>query len=486
MNRLAAEQARYVIAEVNPLLPRTAGESGLSIERFDALVEANTPPLEYRYPAPDETAQRIAGHAARLVADGATLHVGRGTLAQAVLPALAAKRDLGLHTDLLTDGWLDLIEAGVVTNAAKQLHRGLGIVSGCLGTARLYRAVQAHPALAFYPAEYVHDLDILRQEPLTAVQSAVAVELTGQACLAVAARSSVAEWELGAGERPDMARGAVLAPGGRSLLLLPALTPSGASRIVARLPEGATQLLAWDEVDAVVTEYGVAELRGRDLAERAAGLIAVAHPDHRAALLRQAQELGALPADQPLALGVYPSELETEATFRDGLTVRFRPIKPSDEQLCEELFYALSERTVYFRFFNVPRVAPRSLFLRLTHGDYQRELAIVGLVKQGDREQIIAVGEYAVNAETQMADVALTVRDDYQRHGIGTWLLFYLGHHAQRQGLAGLKADLLATNQRAMSLVRRAGYPVETAFREGYLRVSYRFPTVENPATATT
>lgn len=469
----AVAGARIVVAEVNPHLPRTAGDSCIPITNIAALVQADDPPLEFHWPSADEMVRRIARQAARLVSDGATIHISADPVGQGVVEALREKRDLGLHTSVFTDGLMALIRAGVITNERQTLAPGRSVVSAALGTAPLYAFIRAHEAIAFHPSSYVSDPEVIaRQEAMTALQSAVAVDLIGQGCFA---RLGV-EPEYTGGD-VAFARGATRAPRGRSVLLVPSTTSDGAgSRISMALPPGSSQLLTWGDVDDVVSEYGTAELRGRTLPQRAIALISIAHPRFRAALLQQAKETGYLPADQPLPTGIYPDELETTATFKGGTLVRFRPIKPADEALFTELFYSLSRQTAYYRFFSSARSLSRDAIQSYTTIDYEQKLAIVGLVKDGARERMIAMGEYAVDPVSRMADVALVVQDDYQRQGIGTWLLFYLGYEAQRRGLAGLQADLLATNSQALALVRRCGYQVTTSLREGYFHISYRFP----------
>jgi len=436
--------------------------------------------VEFQWPASDETVRRIARQAARLVSDGATIHVSADQVGQGVLEALQERRELGLHTSILTDGLLGLIRAGVITNGQQTLAPGRSIVSAALGTASLYAFIRDNEAIAFHPSSYVSDPEVIaRQEAMTALQTAVAVDLTGQGCFA---RLGAAPERTGGDVA--FARGAARATRGRSVLLVPSTTKDGsASRIGMALPTGASQLLAWGDVDDVVSEYGTAELRGRALSQRAIALISIAHPRFRAALLQQAKEVGYLPADQPLPTGIYPDELETAATFKGGALVRFRPIKPADEALFAELFYSLSRQTAYYRFFSSARSLSRDAIQSYTTIDYEQKLAIVALVKDGARERMIAMGEYVVDPVSRMADVALVVQDAYQRQGIGTWLLFYLGYEAQRRGLAGLQADLLATNSQALALVRRCGYQVTTSLREGYFHVSYRFPADTAGAT---
>lgn len=277
------------------------------------------------------------------------------------------------------------------------------------------------------------------------------------------------------GGEADFARSAALAKGSCVTVFVPATTPEGRSTILAQLPGAAGQIIG-EGIHYVATEYGVAEWRGRDAGERALGLIQIAAPQFRAELTKSAQEIGLVPADQLAPRGVYPLDLETTVTFREGLVVHMRPIKAADERLFQRFFYSLSRQTVYNRFFSAIKSMPHEIAQRHVCIDYEREVTLLGLIQQEEREEIVAMGSYAVDPLSRMAEVALVVQDRYQRQGIGTWLLFYLGHLAQRRGLAGLRAEVSAANYPALRLVRQAGYQVETALREGYFTISYRFP----------
>lgn len=463
----AAAYAGHVIAEVNPRLPRTQGETLIPVERIAALVPNDAPLAEFPPSPPDETMRQIAQHTAKLVPNGATLQIGFGSITAPLSAALQDKRDLGLHTDILTDGVAELIKTGAITNAAKALHPGKSIASRGLGSAWLYDFLHNDPTVEFHPWHKVCDPWIVsRNERMTAINAAQGVDLTGAAFLA-------------SQEALGFIRGAAEAQGGRVILVLPSTRADGqVSNIAPSLPARIGCSLDGGEVHYVVTEYGVAELLGRSVGERVLEMIGVAHPDFRAALWREAQEAGYIPHDRQPPSGRYPGELETTATFKDGLVVAFRPVKPSDERMLRELFYALSERSLYLRFFSVPRTPPPALYRSADRIDYEREMTLVGLTGEGAQRMIVAVGRYVVDPKTNMADVALLVRDDYQRRGIGLWLLLYLGQIAQARGCAGLQADILSGNYQALGMVRKGGYKIGISVKEGYFTVYYKFPQV--------
>jgi len=473
----AAESADIVIAQVNPCMPWTLGDSFIHVDQIDALVEHEAPIPEFRYPEPDEVAQKIAENVAGLIEDGATLQLGIGAIPAAVLDYLASardKKDLGIHTEMLTDRVVDVIEAGVITNTRKTLHPGKAVCSFCLGTRRLYDFVNRNPFFEFRPADYVNDPFVIAQnERMVAINAALEVDLTGQVC----SDSLGYLFYSGIGGQVDFIRGAARSKGGRPVIVLPSTTEDGErSRIVSRLSEGAGVVTTRGDVRYVVTEYGVADLYGRSIRERALALIYIAHPKFREELLAQAKLRHYVFIDQLPPLGVYPKELETYATF-DGVEIFFRPIKPTDEPLMQDLFYSLSEESIYYRFFSSISVMSHAHVQRYTTIDYQKELAIVGVVQgEGEQEEIIAVGRYAVEPGTDMAEVALLVRDDWQRKGIGSWLQRYLIEIARSRGIAGFTARVLRDNTRVLSLAHKSGLTVETTLGDGGVYVlSYKF-----------
>jgi GNAT superfamily N-acetyltransferase len=229
------------------------------------------------------------------------------------------------------------------------------------------------------------------------------------------------------------------------------------------------------DIHYVVTEYGVADLYGRNIRERALALINIAHPKFREELLAQAKLRHYAFVDQLPPLGVYPKELETSASF-EGVEIFFRPIKPTDEPLMQDLFYSLSPDSIYYRFFSRIGVMPHSRVQRFTTIDYEKELAIVGVVEKEEQKEIIAVGRYVVDPETKMAEAALLVRDDWQGKGIGTWLQGYLIEIAKSRGIAGFTAQVLRDNTRVFNLAHKSGFTIETTMEDGGVyKLSYRF-----------
>lgn len=283
----AVESADRVVAQVNPNMPRTHGDGNLPLSRFYRFVEVDQPLVEMPPPPMTERDKEIGDRVAGLVEDGATLQMGIGAIPNAVLAALSGHRRLGVHTEMFSDGLIDLVGSGVVTGEEKTLYRGK-VVSGFVsGTRRLYDFVDDNPRVLLLDIANVNDTSAIRKLPkMTAINSAIEIDLTGQVC----ADSIGTKLYSGVGGQMDFVRGASLSPGGKPIFALPSTTARGESRIVPLLKPGAGVVTTRAHVHFVVTEHGVADLYGKNLRQRATALIDIAHPDHREALGRAAFE----------------------------------------------------------------------------------------------------------------------------------------------------------------------------------------------------
>jgi acyl-CoA hydrolase len=285
--RAATDTAMIVIAQVNPRMPRSHGDGLIHVRRFAAMVEVDDALPEHQPCVPGACELAIARHCATLIEDGATLQTGIGAIPEAVLAALHGHRDLGVHTEMFSDAVVDLVERGVITGLRKCNHPGKVVASFATGTRRVFAFLDDNPQVAMLDFAYVNDPTVIRRNPkVTAINSAVEVDLTGQVCA-----DSVGTRHLsGCGGQVDFLRGAALAEGGKPIVALPSRTVHGQSRIVPLLQPGAGVVTTRAHVHYVVTEHGVAFLHGKNLRQRASALIAIAHPDHRESLLRAARE----------------------------------------------------------------------------------------------------------------------------------------------------------------------------------------------------
>ena len=285
--RAAMLTAKRVIAEVNPQMPRCHGDGLVHIDDIDSFIEIDEPIPEVHVGSPDAIEAAIGAHCAALIEDGATLQMGIGGIPNAVLTALTSHRELGVHTEMFSDGLIDLVELGVVTNSLKKVHPGKIVSTFVMGSKRLYEFVDDNPLVAMLDAGYVNDTSVIRRNPkVTAVNSAIEVDLTGQVC----ADSIGEKIYSGVGGQMDFIRGASLSVGGKPIIALPSQTSKGLSRIVPDLKLGAGVVTTRAHVHHVVTEFGAANLYGLGLRDRARALIGIAHPDHRESLERAARD----------------------------------------------------------------------------------------------------------------------------------------------------------------------------------------------------
>lgn len=296
----AAKHARHVIVEVNDQCPRTLGDSFLHVSKASAIVETSHPLPEYHKGEITEVHRAIAAHVANLVPDGATLQTGIGGIPDAVLLALSHHKDLGVHTEMFSDGLIELIQSGVVNNERKTLHPHKVISGFVLGTRKLFDFIHDNPIFEFHPTSYTNDPFVIAQnDRMVAINSALEVDLTGQVCA-----DSIGHLPYsGIGGQVDFIRGAARSKGGLPIIALPATARDGTvSRIVPVLRPGAGVVTSRGDVHYVVTEFGVASLHGKTLRQRAEALIQIAHPRFREELLREADRLGYLRA-APKAAG---------------------------------------------------------------------------------------------------------------------------------------------------------------------------------------
>ena len=284
----AIDNANYVIAQVNPRMPRTHGAGIIHITEIDIFVDCDEPIPEHVMPKPTEIESKIGDYAASLIEDRSTLQMGVGTIPNAVLSRLTNHKDIGLHTEMFSDGVIDLILSNVINGNYKAVDRGRALATFLMGTKRLYDYVDDNPFVEMRPSDYVNDVSIIRQNPrMVAINSAIEVDLTGQVC-ADSIRTKIYS---GVGGQMDFIRGASLSEGGKAIIALPSITKKGISRIVPSLKPGAGVVTTRAHVHYIITEYGIAHLYGKTITERVKALVNIAHPDHRESIEREYFEL---------------------------------------------------------------------------------------------------------------------------------------------------------------------------------------------------
>lgn len=463
VTKAAVEKAKLVVAQVNSRMPRVHGDSFIHVSDVDFLVPYDESLLEYRPQISDEIARRIGTHVARLIQDGDTIQVGYGSIPNAILSSLYGKRHLGVHTELLSDGVIELMAAGIIDNTKKSIDQEKTTATFCMGTQETYQYIDDNPAIEFRPVDYTNNPVIISQhDSMTAINSALEIDLTGQAT----AESLGRTFYSGIGGQADFMRGAAWARNGKTILVLPSTAKSGTvSRIVPLLKEGAGVTLNRGDLQYVVTEYGIAYLLGKNIRERAMELIAIAHPDFRPWLIQEAKRLNLIYQDQsfiPGKRGEYPEDLEIYRTTKTGHEILLRPVKISDEPLLKDFFYALSDKTLYRRFISARKDMPHERIQEFVIIDYTEQMTILAVIGQAEREEVIGLAQYSIDESTHTAEVAFAVRDDHQGKGVGTELVSYLTYLAKRRGLVGLTAEVLVENKPMLHLLKKTGFGVKT------------------------
>lgn len=457
----AARAATLVIAQVNPQMPRTWGDSFLNLRDIDLLVPLEEPLVEAPPLEATPVTEEIGRHIASLVENGSTLEVGIGRIPQAVLDHLGEKRDLGIHTEMVTDAIIDLVESGVINGSRKSLDPGQVVASFCLGTRRLYDYLDDNPVFSMHPTEYVNDIHVIgQQNRMAAINTALEVDLTGQVC----ADSLGTRFYSGVGGQVDFNRGAARSERGKAIIALPSTAQSGAvSRIVAQLSSGAGVVTTRGEAHYVVTEYGVAYLHGKSIQERAMALISIAHPDFRAELIHQAIEAHYLQPDMAEVEGrivVNPNAGRTTLGLKDGTMVTVRSVHPTDENAVKEMLYALSDASIYRRFITPLRRFPFQRIKNFIYVDHRLDVVVVATLPVPGGERIIAMGGYYLDPATNLAEAAFVVRDDYQKRGIGRFLFHHLAGLARGAGIRGFTAEVLVENRPMRELFGQCGLKV--------------------------
>jgi len=476
ITKVAVDNAKLVIAQINENMPRTHGDGFVHVDDVDFIIPYNEPLLEYEAQVSDEIAHKIGYYVSRIVQDGDTIQVGYGSIPNAILANLGNKKHLGVHTELLTDGIVELMKKGVIDNTKKTINRGKTVATFCMGKKDTYTFINDNPAVEFRTIDYTNNpLIIAQHENMCAINSALQVDLTGQAT----AESLGKTFYSGIGGQADFMRGAVLAKRGKTILTLPSTAQDGTvSRIVPCLPEGAGVTLNRGDIHYVVTEYGIAYLHGKSIRERAMELIAIAHPKFRPWLIKEAKNLNIIYKDQafiPGKEGTYPEHLETYRTTRSGLEILLRPVKMSDEPILKDFFYSLSDESLYRRFISVRKDIPHETLQEFVIIDYTKEMVILAILPSENKEEVIGVGQYSIDETTHTAEVALVVRDDFQNKGVGTELLSYLTMLARKQGLLGFTAEVLATNTPMLHLFEKMGFDIQKRRVEGTYELKMAF-----------
>ncbi len=477
VERQAMEMAKMLVGEINYQIPRTMGDTLVNMEDFHYLVEATEPPYYVgRWPL-QEVYLKIAANVASVIQDGSCISYGIGPLYEALAKTLAAKKNLGVHSPFFTDALMDLVKSGAVTNRYKRVFRGKSCASYVIGTKELMDWLDLNPLVEFQPQDVVMDPRTMGlNNNMVAIFPARKVDLTGD----VALHTGKGNVTAGPGNVQELFWGAALSRNGRSIFALPSRNRNGEPNILISLDKYPFQFNNRESMDVVATEYGVAFLMGKTLRERAQALIEIAHPDDRLDLLRQAKEVKMIYADQIYFAEsghLYPDKIACSHKFKDNVNVRFRAIKPSDEEEMRRLFYRFSDQAVYYRYFSPIKTMPHRKMQEYVNVDYRYTMSIVAIIEESGVEKIIGEARYVRSREDSFADTAFIVDENYQGMGISTYLFNLLIRAAREQGIAGFKADVLENNRAMLKVYEKAIYPVQTVLSGGMYKITIPFGT---------
>ncbi len=454
--------AHMVIAEINPYVPRTYGDGMVHIKDFDYFVYSERRPLEFTLPEPDKIDMKIAENIASLIRHKSCLHFDFGMISKAVQKYLAnsePKHDLGIHSFIISDDLIPLIEKNIVTCRRKTYHPERIVTSIGIGTKKLYEFVDNNPYIEFHIASQVCNPGLIaRNNRMVSINQAVSIDLTGQ----ISASFREYQFFTGIGETLDFLRGSAFSQGGKPIIAVRSTNRSGTkSHIVTQLEAGSSLLISPVDVHYVVTEWGVAYLHGKTIRERALELVNIAHPIFRQDLLEEIKEKKYVFEDQTLHFNVqgevvpYPKQYETTATTKSGEKVLIRPLKITDEKRLQDLSYSMSSSDRYMRYFAAVPTFEHEKTQKEVAIDYLNQMSIGAFVGEIGSEEMVGNAVYYLDPKTNMAEIAFIVRGDWQKEGIGSLLLSYLTIIARERNIRGFWATFLYQNRTVINILKK-------------------------------
>jgi len=473
--REALEQASIRVGEINRQIPRTLGDTFVKADEFDFLVQSCDPPIYFERWAIDTVWDQVAQQVAALIEDGSCLAFSIGPLYESLARRLMDKRHLGIHSPIFTDPLMDLMEGGAVTNRRKETYRGKALTSYAFGTPKLLQWLDNNPLVEFQRVSRVFNPVAIGANPrFVTVVAARKVDLRGRIGL-YTGKGNVAS---GPAEIMDFLNGVELSAGGRSIFALTSRDPAGNPNILLSLVDWPNQFGAFESVGAVVTEYGIAYLEGRTLRERAQALIDIAHPEDRAALVQAAKDTKILYHDQIFltgSAGLYPADLKATQTVGENLKIRYRAIRPSDEEGMRTLFYRLPHEAVYSRYLQSVRSMPHQKIQEYVNVDWNQAVSIVGLVGEEGQGRIIAEARFIRIPGQSLAEAVFVVDEQYQRFGIASFMYQMLIRLAGERGIKGFTAEVLFSNIGMMKVFRKGDLPVKAHLESGVYHLEIPF-----------
>lgn len=483
------KHSKIVIAEINEHMPWTEGPSKVPIDSIDWWVPVHKPLLTTQELWPDfikapayprDTIDQIGRRVVKEIPDRATVRFGVSPILYPMIKFLRKRKNLGWHSDLLTETVYELHKEGVITNKYKTIDNGRSVVGQAHGSLELYDFCDRNPIIEFHPGSYTCNPRTLANiDNLVSVIGALKVDLTGQ----VATDSIAHKFYGGVWTDEDSIRGAKFSKGGKPIVALPSKSISGRSNIVFALPPGTGVSITRSDVEYVITEVGTACLYGKSIRERCLAMINIAHPDFRQDLMDQAKENGYISMSQPgrFLCTTYPSELETLHETKTGKSVLVRPVKATDEDNLRNFFHKLSDHSVYLRYFRKLKSMPQRILQKTADVDYSKDMAIVVVSPpDGYHYELVALGQWVSDPRGGgVSEMAFQVRDDWQGEGLGKYLFQRLVEIAKHLDISHLKADVLIDNKGMNAIFEHGG--VSYRKRSDFGVVTYMFDLQSSP-----
>ncbi|MDQ5984935.1 MAG: butyrate:acetyl-CoA coenzyme A-transferase [Syntrophus sp. SKADARSKE-3] len=477
---IVIRKASMVIAEINPNMPVTHGETAIHISNIDYIVESDLPIIERANKPYDAVMGRIGWHISNLIEDGSTvvLHVGR--IFSAVADHLKHKKNLGILTHVISDWAMDLINSGAISLDRSRFDGGLISTSYCLGTKALYDFVNKNPIVEFYPmARLGNPLLIRRIKRLVSIMNVKKIDISGESVIFHSGDNMLSGYE----SKLNFATAATFSKNGKAIVALNSIDEQGNSNIVIQHDcESVRAHGTLGVVRYVVTEYGVANLFGKSIRERVIALIDISHPDHREKLLAEAKALNYIYPDQlydAKDAANYPHFLETLKSLPGGLEIKVRPIKVSDEDMMRRLFYNFSDESRYFRYFVNKPIMPHKEMQKYVNIDHNKIVAVVAVLENSRSERIIAEARYAYDKHLDAYEMAFIVDEEFKEKGIATFLLKFLVEIARDRGIRHLIAFVLPRNEAMLRVFEKSGIKLSRSFEAD--AVTIRFDLDDSP-----
>ncbi|MBU2645262.1 GNAT family N-acetyltransferase [bacterium] len=468
--RQAIESASIVVGEINTQIPYTYGDTLIPVSEFDYLISSTDPPYYFARWELDETISQVAANVAEMIKDKSCLSFSIGPLFEALGPFLTKKHDLGIYSLFITDSLMDLIKSGAVTNRFQMVNPRKSVISYVLGTQELMSWLDCNPLIEMQSVDKVLNPLLISSNPqFVAIIPARKVDLSGR----IALHQGKGNISTGPEGTIDIFNGAEMSSGGHSIFALPSRNRKGDSNICLSVEDMPNQFNLQHSVDMVITEYGVAELNGSSIRERAQSLVDIAHPEDRQKLILQGKERNILYRDQLYSTDGarnYPSEISQKWISRNSIEVRFRAIKLSDEERMRRFFYRFSEEDILFRYFTPIRSMPHWRVKEYVNVDHRKTLSIVGLIGDPGEGKIIAEGRYAVIGNSQTAEIALMVDQEYQRQGIATQLFKMLIQSANQRDVGKFSANVMTANSAVKRVFEKSGILYKTTMEDQTIR----------------